>query len=655
MRITTMLLWLCTIGTTAATYNGSANRTQSQACLSYAEVPPAFGKVNTPDSLAAGSREMEAEAEKIIGWLTEKHVDYDTIYDARDFGLPAPDSLRLTTADGLKIFAYEICPDKPKGVVVCLSGIEKPSVTAYYGHAAEFYKAGVATIMPDLRGHGMSDGGRISLAYEETRDVKAVTDYIKSKPSYRNVPVIVMGVSMGGAVAVRAFGENNDIDALVALSAFSSVEDFMQQNRDILLPGVPADCLDTVVRRVMNRRYGIDAATASPLSALRGCNRRPVMFMHSRQNTQVPYMCFGKLVAEAGKYTADIDTMTVTGDRHFICDDFIHPAADKEYMRRLMRFVKKLTAKHPYVKTEEGVELMELVARFAGNTVFADSIAPCYQHDCDMYFARWKQHPAVKWMHDQLPVYCIGYEAVPWMGAHLIWTENGFEAIPNADKTYKRWPKKAVKEFLPLLSDFYSQSNFAEFYRQHREMYQTAVDAARMTMADYIDLDWFADFFKKQNVATFGIIVGLNNGDGSFSIQRTKPGCPPEKIAVMLYGETADGMPWYFRDSEIDKILVHEFCHSYITPDKKYKKVATQLLKRHRKQLASSGYGMWENVVEETLVRASVIRYLIDHGYSDDAIRDEIANQHKYYGFTWLPTDIEWYKGDIFTIFDNMK
>ena len=36
----------------------------------------------------------------------------------------------------------------------------------------------VATIMPDLRGHGKSDGGRICLAYEETRDVKAVTDYI---------------------------------------------------------------------------------------------------------------------------------------------------------------------------------------------------------------------------------------------------------------------------------------------------------------------------------------------------------------------------------------------------------------------------------------------------------------------------------------------
>ena len=231
---------------------------------------------------------------------------------------------------------------------------------------------------------------------------------------------------------------------------------------------------------------------------------------------------------------------------------------------------------------------------------------------------------------------------------------NGLELIPNANKQYKRWPKKAVKEFLPLLTDFYVKSNFAEFYRQHQPMYKRAVDAARVTMADYVDLDWFGSFFRKESTADFGIIVGLNNGSGSFSIERTKPGERPEKIAVMLYGEEEDGTPWYFRDSEIDKILVHEFCHSYITVDKKYKKIGTRLLKEHRKKLSSEGYAIWENVIEETFVRASVIRYLIDHGYSDEAIREEISNQHQYYGFTWLPTDLEWYKGDVMSLFDEM-
>ena len=142
--------------------------------------------------------------------------------------------------------------------------------------------------------------------------------------------------------------------------------------------------------------------------------------------------------------------------------------------------------------------------------------------------------------------------------------ETGLDVIPNANKEYKRWPKEAIKEFLPLLTDFYLKSNFSEFYRLHSQMYKHAVDAARITMADYVDLDWFCSFFKKEATADFGIIVGLNNGSGSFGIERTKPGERPEKIAVMLYGEDEDGTPWYFRDNEIDKILVHEFCHSFI-------------------------------------------------------------------------------------------
>ncbi|MDD6819319.1 MAG: alpha/beta fold hydrolase [Prevotella sp.] len=601
-----------------------------------------------------GKENWVAAGRQVINYLVDKHVNYNMIHDARDFGLPAPDSLTLKTADGFEIFAYEICPEHPKGVVICLSGIENPSVTAFYGHAAEFIKAGVATIMPDLRGHGKSDGNRICLAYEETRDVKAVTDYIKSNAKYKGVPVIVMGVSMGGAVAIRSIGENKDIDGLISLSAFSSLKDFLQASREAFLPMIPATELDGVTRHVVKEKYGVDASVSSPVYALRGLDNRPVLMMHSRKDTQVPYSCFEKLSAEASKYTIDLDTMTVEGDEHFICKDFIHPSSDREYMRRVMRFVRKLTSNHPYVKTEEGVELMEIVARFADNTVFNDSIAQRYQKDCDEWFAAWKNHPAVVWLHNQLPVYSIGYEAVPWFGAHLLCKEDDLDLIPNANKEYKRWPRKAIKEFLPLLTDFYLKSNFSEFYRQHSQMYKKAVDAARVTMADYVDLDWFGSFFKKESTADFGIIVGLNNGSGSFGIERTKPGERTEKIAVMLYGEDEDGTPWYFRDSEIDKILVHEFCHSFIMPDKRYKDIGSRLLKEHHKKLNSVGYGIWENVIEETLVRASVIRYLIDHGYSEKAIKDEINNQHEYYGFIWLPKDIEWYKGDVLEIFDEM-
>lgn len=77
-------------------------------------------------------------------------------------------------------------------------------------------------------------------------------------------------------------------------------------------------------------------------------------------------------------------------------------------------------------------------------------------------------------------------------------------------------------------------------------------------------------------------------------------------------------------------------------------------MKQHRKQLNSIGYGTWQNVIEESLVRVSVIRYMVDHGYSEEAIRQEIEIEHKFYGFTWLPQSPEWYKGDVLNLFDEM-
>lgn len=314
-------------------------------------------------------------------------------------------------------------------------------------------------------------------------------------------------------------------------------------------------------------------------------------------------------------------------------------------MAAIFCFVASATyaQRHPYVRTEEYVEMMEVIARLAGNTIFADSLAPVYQADCEEHFGNHRNHAAVEWMRNQLWRYGIGYDAVPWMGAHLRWDGSSFDVMPNCNKQYKRWPKRAVKEFLPLASDFYISSNFGSFYASHANAYASAVAAFRSAVADSIDLEWFGGFFGVAEPVDFGVIIGLNNGGGSFGIERQKHSSRREKISVMLYAETSDGTPIYQPSSEEEKILVHEFCHSYIQPAKQYRKAGKRLLDQHYKRMNSMGYGHWQNVVEETLVRASVIRYMLDHNFPIDDVRREIEIQHKFYGFVWLPTDLDWY------------
>ena len=160
----------------------------------------------------------------LFDMMLDKHVDYNNIYDARDWDLPTPDTLTLLTQDSVEIVALESRPDSAKAVVICLSGIENPSVTAFWGHVREFNKRGIAAILPDLRAHGQSSGERIAMGWEEFRDVAAVTDYIEANyPA--ETPVTILGLSMGAAVAINSIGCNERIDGIVSISGYSSVED----------------------------------------------------------------------------------------------------------------------------------------------------------------------------------------------------------------------------------------------------------------------------------------------------------------------------------------------------------------------------------------------------------------------------------------------
>ena len=322
--------------------------------------------------------------------------------------------------------------------------------------------------------------------------------------------------------------------------------------------------------------------------------------------------------------------------------------------------------KHPQVTNEEYIELAEIIARFADNSIFNDDYAPRYQADIDKYFTSFKEHPAVLWLkeHETKDPW-INFDAVPWIGAHAKLVDGEFSLIPNCDPNYKRWPKKYVKEFLPLMTDFYHQTNFHQFYLDHSGMYEAAVDAFSRKTADYIDLDWFVGFFgsrQKHKAVTFAdapdfcVVMALNNGAGSFGIQRRQPGQKHKQLlSVMLYGERKNGTPAFDINDEETLILVHEFCHSFLTSPRAYKSIGHRLLAENREKMKSEGYGIWQNVIEESLVRMSVIRYMIDHNYTDQEVLDEINSQHEFYGFKWLPSDIEWYKGDVLNLFEEMQ
>ncbi len=272
------------------------------------------------------------------------HVNYEETYEAKDFGLSS-EKLTLTTEDDINIVAHEVFTPNPKAVVIFISGIYNPSVTAFFGHSKMLQENGYSSILLELRAHGESEGNVICLGYKEYLDTRAVVDYIKSDNKYKNVPIVVYGASMGGAVAINSLGQIPEIDGLISISAFSSWEDvFYDTMVNMGIPKTLAYIEKPFVKLYTTFKYGFDSFHISPKSQIKKAGERPVLIMHSTEDSEVPLANFKRIMKNAPEHA---ESWVRKGNLHFIVkkDYFLNPQDDKEYSERILNFLNGNFAK----------------------------------------------------------------------------------------------------------------------------------------------------------------------------------------------------------------------------------------------------------------------------------------------------------------------
>ncbi|HWG45356.1 MAG TPA: alpha/beta fold hydrolase [Gemmataceae bacterium] len=118
---------------------------------------------------------------------------------------PAPVYKRLNVQarDHCKLVVHEWAPSKPlagKPVALFLHGIGMHG-EPYGAVAAGFTSRSIPFVVPDLRGHGRSEGTRGELAPPHVlrADIGAVIERIHQR--YAGAPIVLLGDSMGGVLA----------------------------------------------------------------------------------------------------------------------------------------------------------------------------------------------------------------------------------------------------------------------------------------------------------------------------------------------------------------------------------------------------------------------------------------------------------------------
>ncbi len=274
---------------------------------------------------------------------TDLHPLQD-IYTPEEFGILANERM-LITEDGYSIWTSEVSVPVPKAIVIYLTGIQQPSVTYFYPHAKWMQENGYASLLLEVRGHGNSSGVRVCLGYEETRDVQAAVSYLKGQTKYADVPIVLHGVSMGGAIAINAFGQLPEVDGLIAMSAYSSFEDVVCDTMAQHSMPSPIIALERpLLRLASSLLFGKSIVEENtPLAQIQNIGERPALLIASEGDTSVPSVNMQRLLAVAPEHT---QSWLLPSDAHFIVkdNDFSAVRQDTEYCKRILDFLEDVVS-----------------------------------------------------------------------------------------------------------------------------------------------------------------------------------------------------------------------------------------------------------------------------------------------------------------------
>jgi len=165
---------------------------------------------------------------------------------------------------------------KRRGTVVYLHGIADNRGSSA-GAVDRFTRKGFDVVAYDSRRHGDSAGDVCTYGFLEKRDLRRVVDGLPPGP------VVLMGTSLGAAVALQEAAGDRRVTAVIAAESFSDLRTVASERAPWFLPA-------TVIRKafqVAEQRGGFLVDAVSPMEAARAI-RAPVLLIHGADDRETP-------------------------------------------------------------------------------------------------------------------------------------------------------------------------------------------------------------------------------------------------------------------------------------------------------------------------------------------------------------------------------
>ena len=139
-----------------------------------------------------------------------------------------------------------------------------------------FTRAGFHVVIFDERGTGHSIGANVTFGALEPLDVLGALDYLLTRPDVDRSRVGVMGVGLGGSVAIMAASQDDRLRAIAVEAPYASLNASLQDALSGQV-GLPKLILRPLATRILLDRIGVPLDDRAPLGAAAKLGTRPVM------------------------------------------------------------------------------------------------------------------------------------------------------------------------------------------------------------------------------------------------------------------------------------------------------------------------------------------------------------------------------------------
>ena len=155
-----------------------------------------------------------------------------------DYDLPFED-VEIVTPDGLKLVGWFV--PAQNGAVILMQHGYKSTRKELLNEAEMMVRHGYGILLTTVRAHDHSEGEMITFGMNEVNDLEAWYHYLLTRDDVDPEKIGILGNSYGGMLAIQFAAQNENIKAVVASCAFSSLNDTVETSVEYFtdLPAFP--------------------------------------------------------------------------------------------------------------------------------------------------------------------------------------------------------------------------------------------------------------------------------------------------------------------------------------------------------------------------------------------------------------------------------